>query len=33
MVAEKNISPSNAWHNFAKSKVISECKSDKLCKN
>ena len=29
MVAEKNNFSSNAWHNFAKGKVISKCKNDK----
>ena len=33
MVAEKNIFSSNAWHNFAKGKVISKCKNDKPWKN
>ena len=32
MVAEKNNFSSNAWHNFAKGKVISKCKNDKLKK-
>ena len=27
MVAEKNNFSSNAWHNFAKGKVISKCKN------
>ena len=29
MVAEKNNFSSNAYHNFAKGKVISKCKNDK----
>ena len=29
MEAEKNSFSSNAWHNFAKGKVISKCKNDK----
>ena len=29
MVADKNYFSSNAYHNFAKSKVISKCKNDK----
>ena len=29
MVTEKNIFSSNAWHNFAKGKVICKCKNDK----
>ena len=33
MVAGKNNFSSNASHNFAKGKVISQCKSDKLWKN
>ena len=33
MVAEKNNFSSNAWHNFAKGKVISKCKNDKTWKN
>ena len=28
-MAEKNAFSSNAWHNFAKGKVISRCKNDK----
>ena len=32
MVAEKNNFSSNAKHNFAKGKVISEYKNDKLWK-
>ena len=30
MVAEKNNFSSNAWHNFAKGKVISRCKNINL---
>ena len=30
MVTEKNNFYSNAGHNFAKGKVISKCKNDKL---
>ena len=33
MVTEKKIFPSNAWHNFAKGKVISKRKNDKPSKN
>ena len=33
MVEEKNYFSSNAWHNFAKGKVISECKNDKPWKD
>ena len=33
MVGEKNYFSSNAWHNFAKGKVISECKNDKPWKD
>ena len=33
MVGEKNSFISNAWHNLAKSKVISKCKNDKPWKN
>ena len=33
MVAEKNNFSSNAWHNFAKDKVISKCKNDKPWKD
>ena len=29
MVTEKNNFSSNAWHNFAKDKIISKCKNDK----
>ena len=32
MVAEKNIFSSNAWHNFAKGKVISKCKNGRPLK-
>ena len=31
MVVEKNKFSSNAWHNFAKGKVISKCKNDEPC--
>ena len=30
MVAEKNNFSSNAHHNFARSRVISKCKNDKI---
>ena len=30
MVADKNNFSSNAQHNFAKGKVISKCKNDKM---
>ena len=33
MVAEKNNFSSNAYHNFAKGKVISECENGKPWKN
>ena len=33
MVTEKNNSSSNAYHNFADSKVISKCKNDKPWQN
>ena len=33
MVENKNNFSSNAWHNFAKVKVISKCENDKPWKN
>ena len=33
MVTEKNIFSSNAWHSFAKGKVISKCTNNKPWKN
>ena len=33
MVAEKKSFSSNAWDSFAKDKVNSKCKNDKLWKN
>ena len=33
MVKEKNNFPSNAYHNFAKGKIISKSKNDKPLKN
>ena len=33
MAAEKSNFSSNAWHEFAKDKVISKCKNNKPWKN